>query len=360
MTDTPSPSRLKRWTPALIGLALAGVGVGAAGVAASQVSITITPPEAPSDEPDPVALLRDDVAALQADLTRLSQALEENLGQLGSTLDQRATDRSAVLERKHDRALARLEALSQGHASLAQRFEALQAAGVRPDGEASEPIAAQPEPAAPEPAAPEPEPEPEPAPAKQGGLFSFKLSGGLDFDERLRFEVISSLSRVGFDGKSTLHDFSGVTSQVEGWLTTALGATGDFARAEVSAEAATLKTGVDGRDEEMRKLFEVEREPEIRFTLAGLETTRLDREAKTLAATATGTLRIHGVEREVSVPVELSVDASKRLELRGEVFVNMSDFGIEPPTVAGGAISMEDQVKVWLSLRLRSLGKAQQ
>ena len=56
------PSRLKRWAPTLVGLAFAGVGLAATGVALSQVEISIRPPEAPTGEPDPVDLLRDDVA----------------------------------------------------------------------------------------------------------------------------------------------------------------------------------------------------------------------------------------------------------------------------------------------------------
>ena len=59
------------------------------------------------------------------------------------------------------------------------------------------------------------------------------------------------------------------------------------------------------------------------------------------------------------MPVRAEVDASRRLVLEGEVDLAMSAFGVEVPSVAG-AIEVEDTVRVWLSLRLRSLGPAGQ
>ena len=81
------PSRLKRWAPTLVGLAFAGVGLAATGVALSQVEISIRPPEAPTGEPAPVDLLRDDVATIQRDLQDLSGTLGQNLEVLAQGLE---------------------------------------------------------------------------------------------------------------------------------------------------------------------------------------------------------------------------------------------------------------------------------
>lgn len=372
----PAPSRLVRWAPTLAGLALAGVGFGALGVAQSQVEITVRPPEAPAEGPDPLALLRDDVATLQADLSALSKGLGANLEQLARGLDGASAERDdeqaqqlaqlqqrlRTLERAGNTRAQRLaQQLAALRAELAQRGAAPVASEETPlaQAPAPEPIpepAPEPEPAEPAPAEPG---EPEPAPKKKRGLFSFKLAGGgPDFSQRQRYQVIASLSRVGFDAKSTLHDFSGVTSKVRGWLTTRLTGDDAHARGHVEAEVAELKTGVDGRDEEMLKRLDAKTHPKIVFELSRLEAKQSDTKARTYSGLAHGAFRIHGKRKEVTVPVEIEVDRSRRLVAKGEVGLQLTDFGIEPPSVAG-AINMENEIKVWLSLRLRSLGQAE-
>ena len=73
--------------------------------------------------------------------------------------------------------------------------------------------------------------------------------------------------------------------------------------------------------------------------------------------TALGKLSLRGVEREVAMPVRVSVDASKRVAIEGELTLKMSSFGIEPPSQLG-MIKVEDEVKLWIALRARSLGAA--
>ena len=372
MSDTaPSPvppSRMRRWAPALVGLAFAGLGLGAAGVGLSQVEISVRPPEAPSDEADPLDLLRDDVRTVQLDLQRLSAGLGQNLEALAQGLDGNAEARHAERSDALAALDARLTAFAQREAEacrelaqLRQALAARPAAAPVPDGEAREPATEDTRPAPEETLVAEalqPEPPPATTPKRKRGLFSFKLAGGgPDFTHTQRYQVIGSLSRVGFDAKSTLHDFSGVTSKVEGTLTARLDRDDPQASAMIRAAAAVLKTGVDGRDEEMRKVLAVEEHPWIRFDLAGLTVSTSDPEARTYRGTAHGTFTIRGVTRELDVPVEISVDASRRLVVSGQATLELPDFGVEVPTVAG-AISVEEQVKVWLSLRLRSLGDA--
>lgn len=369
----PAPSRLVRWAPTLAGLALVGVGFGALGVAQSQVEITVRPPEAPAEGPDPLALLRDDVATLQADLSALSKGLGTNLEQLARGLDRASAERDDEQARQLTKLQQRLRTLERAENAraqrLAQQLAALRAElaqrGAAPVASEETPLAQAPAPEpSPEPAS-EPEleaasePEPEPAPKQKRGLFSFKLAGGgPDFAQRQRYQVIASLSRVGFDAKSTLHDFSGVTSKVRGWLTTRLTGDDAHARGHVEAEVAGLKTGVEGRDEEMLKRLDAKTHPKIVFELSRLEAKQSDAKARTYSGLAHGAFQIHGKRKEVRVPVQIEVDRSRRLVAKGEVGLKLTDFGIEPPSVAG-AINMENEIKVWLSLRLRSLGQAE-
>jgi len=378
MTDTPPvpaappPSRLKRWLPTLLGLGLAAFGLGALGFAQSGLDIQVRPPQAPSEGPDPIALLRDDVATVQNDLGALSKGIGTNLEALGTALDTAAEERhseQAASAKALAGRVARLESslstLSKEERRLRSEVAALRTALQRSPGQggpttvpADDPAPAEPEPVAaatPEPAAP-----PAPAPKKKRrkrGLFSFKMAGGgPNFNERQRYTVIPSLSRVGFDAKSTLHDFSGVTSKVEGSFVGKLASSDPEAKGRIRAVVADLRTGVDGRDEEMRKVLAAEKHPHVQFDLTSLEVSESDAAARTSVAKGLGTFTIHGVSREVAVPLKISVDASKRLVLTGEATLDLTQFEVEVPDM--GAVGMEPKVKVWLSLRLRSLGKA--
>ncbi|MGE0713742.1 MAG: YceI family protein [Planctomycetota bacterium] len=377
-----TPGACARRLPVLVG---AGIG-GALGLVAIGLAIgpRLMHEEAPPQGPDPMALLRDDVATLRADHDRLTRGIGEGFTALANHLDEGAAERAGERQAESEGLSAKLTALERSQAQLRRELGALQASLARVERAAaaapvqtessppsSGPVAAAPptpEPAPPEPATPEPparespaqEPPAEPAAPKRKkrALFGFRLAGGgPDFTQRQRYELIGSLSRVGFDAKSTLHDFSGVTSKVSGWFTARLDREDAEARGEVEAEAGDLRTGIDGRDEEMRKHLETQAHPKLRFELRSFVPSRVDAAAHELEGVVKGVLQIHGVDREVTVQVRAKVDESRRLEVHGEVPLKMSDFKVEVPSVAG-AIKVEDGIKVWLALRLRCMGPA--
>jgi hypothetical protein len=57
--------------------------------------------------------------------------------------------------------------------------------------------------------------------------------------------------------------------------------------------------------------------------------------------------------------VKVGVDASKRVTIDGETRILLTDFGIEPPSQLG-MIEVENELKLWISLRTRTLGLAEE
>jgi polyisoprenoid-binding protein YceI len=197
-----------------------------------------------------------------------------------------------------------------------------------------------------------------PPAARRKTFLAFSLpSQSVDFTRAMRFEVLPELSRVGFDAKSTLHDFSGVTSDVSGAFTARLSAPGREVTGEVRASATTLDTGLADRNTEMAGTLDSAKFPTLTFRLASFQAAQTD--PKTLASTGTGrgTLTIHGVAREVSVPLRISVDDARRVVVEGEVTVRMTEFGVTPPRKV--VITVDDAVKVWVALRARATGAAE-
>jgi polyisoprenoid-binding protein YceI len=367
--------------------------------------------------PDPLALLRDDVEAQRRDLAALAKALDENFKTLAASAseappagaDARAFEAAVASLRG---GLARVEAAIERQAAesrelsrvaqtetrveierLRARLEALTAGGVvtppSPRTTPSEPGTASPAPSPPSvpapsppstapaapPAATPPAPAP-PAPAatappaptppaaatapagKRKGFLSFSLpSQGFDFDKPTKFEWVPSLSRVGFDAKSTLHDFSGAAGDVEGSFTARLSQPAT-AKGSAKVAVANLDTGIKERNDDMEVALEATRFATMEFAMTSFQPGQVDAKAMTVTGTAVGKLTIHGVTRDISVPLRISVDESKRVVVEGEAPFKMSDFGVHvPPKMA--VLKVHDDAKIWLALRARAVGPAE-
>jgi polyisoprenoid-binding protein YceI len=357
---------------ALVGLAtVAGVGLF---VVSGRMRVVVQPDAAPA--PDPVALLRDDLQAQHRDLEALTQ-------QLGDSFQRLQTVFAAAAERRDPELVAALQRGREAQVDIAARLERLEVA-VRALARA-EPAAAQssntpsantppadpqptalaptaPVPAALVPAAadpPAPTGSPAAAPAKQPFLGFQLPSRRFRFDGEQDFAILPDLSRVGFDAKSTLHDFTGATSKVAGTFTANLADPAGGWRGAVTCTVASLITGVDGRDAAMRDNLDAAHHPEIRFEIIGFKPAErgIDAAAMTVRGEIRGTMTIRGVSKELRMPVAVSVDDSKRLFLEGHVPLRLDDYDVPVPNQLG-FVKMDPEVNLWIALRARVRGGA--
>jgi polyisoprenoid-binding protein YceI len=197
------------------------------------------------------------------------------------------------------------------------------------------------------------------APRKKSFLRFELPSDSFAFDRRARLALIPSLSRVGFDAKSTLHDFSGATAKVAGELTANLAAPDRDVAGRIEVDAASLSTDLDARDEAMREHLATKEHPTILFEWTGFRSELVDSAEQRVKGVALGKLTIRGVTREVEMAVAVSVDASKRVVIEGALPIKLSDFSVPIPSQLG-VIGVEDTIKVWIALRARSAGAAEE
>jgi polyisoprenoid-binding protein YceI len=346
------------WIGAFALLLWTGGGLLAWALAKERVSLVVeqgererTPPE------DGLAELSRRIDEQALERRALGEVLEQNF----AVLDERSEARAAALEQAlaaaRDEVAEIARALEETRAELAATADADHAAPSEPVAAATE-AAAAPTPELEAPAAPTgPLPTAaEPAQTRaepRRSFLAFQLpEDDFRFDERRSWVVVPSQSRVGFDAKSTLHDFSGTTSQVAGELAFELSRPDEDPRGEIRVEAAGLDTGNADRDQDMRQHLDTAGHPEIRFHLERFEPAAIDAEQAAVHGTAHGTMRIRGVERALAMPVRASVDASRRLLLEGQVALSLRDYGVPVPSKLG-VISMEPEVVVWIALRAR-------
>ncbi|MCB9882669.1 MAG: YceI family protein [Planctomycetes bacterium] len=397
-------------------IAWTAIGAAAWWSVQSKIHVTIADDDANSHGVSEIALLRDTVQTIHGDLASLRADLGKSFGELATQLDGAAEDRStrtvatlearlAGLESRLQRTEAALqsqrEAAEQQRAALTDRLQTIaQSIKNRPavlpgagnDSAAPPPVTVPaittPEDAspavtspavtspavtspavtspavaqAPEAAAPlEPSPEeiqstpaaPTKTPAKTRFLSFSIASSGVDFGAKTRFVVLPALSRVGFDAKSTLHDFTGVTSKLEGNLETTLENPAAGASGAISVDASSLVTGLDGRDEAMREHLDTTHHDKIEFRLESIADAVSDTETKAVRGTAKGTMTIRGKSNAFTMPIEMKLDDAQRLVVEGQGSLDLPDYEVPVPNKLG-LISMNKTVKVWIALRMRA------
>ncbi len=165
-----------------------------------------------------------------------------------------------------------------------------------------------------------------------------------------RYEPIEGRSVVGFDGTSTLHDFTGKTGEVHGELRVDLGNVDATTAGEFWIEAATLDTDSESRDEEMRKHLDTERFPRITFSIDSVAGVVTDRAG---SLTGRGRFTIKGISRQRSFPLTVEPEGKDAIHIEGRVTFDIRDHGIAPPTKV--VVGMGEMVTVWFDLHMKTI-----
>ncbi len=145
--------------------------------------------------------------------------------------------------------------------------------------------------------------------------------GGAAKADPLRFRIQPEASEITFRGTSWLMNADGRFSRLSGDVVVDPAAlTG--ARITLTIDAASLDTGIEMRDRHLRSpdFFDVDRFPTIAF-----ESLRI--EAAGSRATVIGRLTLHGVTREIAVPVDVQITTAA-LVASGEFVVNRGEYAM--------------------------------
>ncbi|HEX2052238.1 MAG TPA: YceI family protein [Actinomycetota bacterium] len=131
-------------------------------------------------------------------------------------------------------------------------------------------------------------------------------------------------------------DAVGRTDEVTGSFTVG-GTQGNYTISDINIEVdmTTLRSDSDRRDNALRERgLETDRFPTATFTSPGpIELPPDVTPGRPVEFMLGGALTIHGVTRQVTIPVEAELD-SRTIEVVGSLTIPMADFNIEPPNVA--------------------------
>jgi polyisoprenoid-binding protein YceI len=135
-------------------------------------------------------------------------------------------------------------------------------------------------------------------------------------------------------------DATGRTSDVDGSLTIAGTKADDV---QVTANLQTLQSDQDRRDNAIKdRGLETNTFPEATFELTGpIDFGTVPEAGETVTATATGDLTLHGVTKSVEIPVEAIWNGGSEIQVKGNLPITFSDYGIEAPSI-GGFVEVQD------------------
>jgi len=153
--------------------------------------------------------------------------------------------------------------------------------------------------------------------------------------------ALAPQSRLWIDGDSNLHPWTcqaiGPEARIE-----IDGATAQIARAlTLRVRVDALECGNGKMNEKLREALKSEEWPVIEYRLVQAE--RLGDGPRLKAI---GELTVAGQTRTVSFLVDVTLKSDGTAGARGNVEINMSDFGVEPPSAMLGLLKTYDRITV--------------
>ncbi len=159
---------------------------------------------------------------------------------------------------------------------------------------------------------------------------------------------------VVFESKAPMESFEGRTDQASGTISADFADLTAGCTVRIAVDLVSLKTGIGMRDTHMRERhLETETFPQAVFTgnrvVAATPTSLAPGGAARV--TVAGTFDLHGVSREMELPVELALAADGTLTVRAQFNVLLTDHQIDRPKVLMLKLADEQKVRVSLTAR---------
>lgn len=162
-------------------------------------------------------------------------------------------------------------------------------------------------------------------------------------------------SRVWFDGKSTVRNWSCKATQINATIDAEAGAVANVLTAKKAVKTVTLTFPTAKLDCEngtmnghMMKALNATQHQAITFTLTGYELTA----GTPVKGTLNGTLLINGVTKPISFPAEFS-SATGALRATGKYNLLMTDWQVQPPKLMMGTLKVDPTIVVNFDLQLQ-------
>jgi polyisoprenoid-binding protein YceI len=163
------------------------------------------------------------------------------------------------------------------------------------------------------------------------------------------FEILPSKSSVTFMISTTFNEIEGKAKTFRGSLSIPDTTGKDIATgttATITVDTKSMETGNKGRDKDMHKdVLESEKHPEIKITIK-----KITADTALYTYKVSADITMHGITKTVDFKTSAlsfaGADGKLSLSISGKVKINMSNWGMNPPSIVVNKVS-PDVVVGW-------------
>ena len=156
------------------------------------------------------------------------------------------------------------------------------------------------------------------------------------------FEIIPQSTVVSIHGTSSVHDWDMKVTKVNSELV--LNASKQISSLSVKIPVTSIKSGKQIMDGKTYDAFDAKKNPNIVFQLT--EASSVKWSDKDTEITITGNLSMAGETRKISFKTLGKITKTGEYQLKGNVPLKMTDYGMTPPTAFFGSMKTGDAVSV--------------
>jgi polyisoprenoid-binding protein YceI len=187
--------------------------------------------------------------------------------------------------------------------------------------------------------------------AQESPLPDTALPPLIERADPMMFLIQPDESEIAFDARATLHAFTGVSRRIDGRIEAIPVAIEQSGSGVITVRAESFTTGNRLRDRNMRALLEIDRYPDIRFTVEQVRVRRPpSADHASALLTVTGQLQVRDVTRPLQLPVEVALGADSAT-ITGRFPLTFTDVGLTPPSFL--FVNVDNQLIVRFTLVAR-------
>ncbi len=160
------------------------------------------------------------------------------------------------------------------------------------------------------------------------------------------FHLSNSTSTLKIEGTSNIHDWHIIAEDQQGTLvaTIANNQISNFDQLDFSVKAESLKSGKGSMDKNTYKALNTNKYKNIVYKLSKVKSINCAGSGSCKVSTL-GSLTISGTTKTIEMVFDVKFSDSKII-LSGNKTLNMTDFGVEPPTALLGTITTGENIDV--------------
>ncbi len=180
------------------------------------------------------------------------------------------------------------------------------------------------------------------------GLALFTGSIAVSAQEKFRISPTESSLKV--KGTSSIHDWEMELKNMKGdaGFVIEQNKIKELKSSEFISKVENLESDNSTMNKKAHKALRSEKHPEISFKSSSIKLS--DHSTDNFSGTVTGTARIGGESKTLSIPFKGELTSNNYINIKGEAEIKMSDFNIDPPTAMLGALKTGNQVTVEFQL----------